>query len=165
MVSHENQVYYWTALIFCTLSLAQSQTNSNQHNGPVKWFSRFRPKTQEFLKNVSKMFELHVVTFGARLYAHTIATFIDPNSQFFSHRILSRDECFDSRSKVLQRWGKPSFILILIRMWFSRRQISRRSSHVGIIWCALSTTVRTSGTLPLTSSTLNHTTFSRTLVT
>merc|ERR1712117_53435 len=65
------------------------------------WYhTRIRPKTQEFLKNVSKMFELHVVTFGARLYAHTIASFLDPKSQFFSHRILSRDECFDSRSKT-----------------------------------------------------------------
>ena len=55
------------------------------------------------------MFELHVVTFGARLYAHTITNFLDPKSQFFSHRILSRDECFDSRSKVRRKMDSTFF--------------------------------------------------------
>jgi RNA polymerase II subunit A-like phosphatase len=65
------------------------------------WYhTRIRPLTATFLERISKMFELHVVTFGARLYAHTIAGFLDPKSKFFSHRILSRDECFDSRSKT-----------------------------------------------------------------
>ena len=35
-----------------------------------------------------------------RLYAHTIASFLDQDSKYFSHRILSRDECFDNRSKT-----------------------------------------------------------------
>ncbi len=65
------------------------------------WYhTRVRPYAKEFLDAVSKMYELHIVTFGARLYAHTIAGFLDPKSKHFSHRILSRDECFDSRSKT-----------------------------------------------------------------
>ncbi len=59
-----------------------------------------RPYAKELLESLSKMFELHICTFGARLYAHTIASFLDPKSKHFSHRILSRDECFDSRSKT-----------------------------------------------------------------
>jgi len=65
------------------------------------WYhTRVRPFAKEFLEAVSPMYELHIVTFGARLYAHTIAGFLDPGNKHFSHRILSRDECFDSRSKT-----------------------------------------------------------------
>ncbi len=65
------------------------------------WYhTRVRPYTQEFLEAVSKLYELHIVTFGARLYAHTVAGLIDADGAFFSHRILSRDECFDARTKT-----------------------------------------------------------------
>jgi hypothetical protein len=49
---------------------------------------------------MSKYYELHICTFGARNYAHMIAMFLDPDGKFFSHRILSRDECFDPNSKT-----------------------------------------------------------------
>ena len=65
------------------------------------WYhTRMRPRTAEFLENISKLYELHIVTFGARLYAHTITKFLDKDSKYFSHRILSRDECFDNKSKT-----------------------------------------------------------------
>jgi RNA polymerase II subunit A-like phosphatase len=34
------------------------------------------------------------------MYAHTIARFLDPEEKYFSHRILSRDECFNPNSKT-----------------------------------------------------------------
>ncbi|XP_052743597.1 RNA polymerase II subunit A C-terminal domain phosphatase isoform X3 [Bicyclus anynana] len=61
--------------------------------------TRLRPKTEEFLESASKNYELHVCTFGARQYAHAIAELLDPQKKYFSHRILSRDECFDARTK------------------------------------------------------------------
>ena len=65
------------------------------------WYhTRIRPGTAEFLQKISELYELHICTFGARLYAHTIAAFLDPDKKYFSHRILSRDECFDARSKT-----------------------------------------------------------------
>ncbi len=65
------------------------------------WYhTRVRPYAGEFLSAVGEMYELHICTFGARLYAHTVAGFLDQKGEFFSHRILSRDECFDSRSKT-----------------------------------------------------------------
>merc|ERR1719414_961462 len=65
------------------------------------WYhTRIRPGTAAFLQKISKLYELHICTFGARLYAHQIAKFLDPGGKFFSHRILSRDECFDPRSKT-----------------------------------------------------------------
>ncbi|XP_026763001.1 RNA polymerase II subunit A C-terminal domain phosphatase [Galleria mellonella] len=68
--------------------------------GPGRWcHTRFRPRTKEFLESASKNYELHVCTFGARQYAHAIADLLDPEKKYFSHRILSRDECFDPRTK------------------------------------------------------------------
>ncbi|XP_004462969.3 RNA polymerase II subunit A C-terminal domain phosphatase isoform X1 [Dasypus novemcinctus] len=62
--------------------------------------TRLRPHCKEFLERVAQLYELHVFTFGSRLYAHTIAGFLDPEKKLFSHRILSRDECIDPFSKT-----------------------------------------------------------------
>ncbi|XP_054841578.1 RNA polymerase II subunit A C-terminal domain phosphatase [Eublepharis macularius] len=62
--------------------------------------TRLRPHCKEFLEKIAKLYELHVFTFGSRLYAHTIAGFLDPEKKLFSHRILSRDECIDPYSKT-----------------------------------------------------------------
>ncbi|KAJ8717992.1 hypothetical protein PYW07_005922 [Mythimna separata] len=68
---------------------------------PGRWcHTRLRPRTKEFLESASKNYELHVCTFGARQYAHAIADLLDPEKKYFSHRILSRDECFDARTKA-----------------------------------------------------------------
>lgn len=49
---------------------------------------------------MSRLYELHICTFGARIYAHTVASLLDKDGILFSHRILSRDECFDPASKT-----------------------------------------------------------------
>ncbi|XP_047031569.1 RNA polymerase II subunit A C-terminal domain phosphatase [Helicoverpa zea] len=68
---------------------------------PGRWcHTRLRPRTEEFLESASKNYELHVCTFGARQYAHAVADLLDPEKKYFSHRILSRDECFDARTKA-----------------------------------------------------------------
>ena len=65
------------------------------------WYhTKFRPEAVNFLEKMSKTFELHICTFGARMYAHTIAKLLDPTEKLFSHRILSRDECLDPHSKT-----------------------------------------------------------------
>ncbi|XP_015904549.1 RNA polymerase II subunit A C-terminal domain phosphatase [Parasteatoda tepidariorum] len=65
------------------------------------WYhTKLRPGTQSFLEKISRFYELHICTFGARLYAHRIAQILDPKGKYFSHRILSRDECFDPTSKT-----------------------------------------------------------------
>ncbi|GAB0090440.1 RNA polymerase II subunit A C-terminal domain phosphatase [Sergentomyia squamirostris] len=65
------------------------------------WYhTRLRPGTPHFLNAMAPFFELHICTFGARNYAHMIATFLDENGKYFSHRILSRDECFNATSKT-----------------------------------------------------------------
>lgn len=65
------------------------------------WYhTKFRPGSLNFLNKMSKTYELHICTFGARMYAHTIASLLDPKKNLFHHRILSRDECLDPHSKT-----------------------------------------------------------------
>uniref|UniRef100_A0A1B6DUE4 RNA polymerase II subunit A C-terminal domain phosphatase n=2 Tax=Clastoptera arizonana TaxID=38151 RepID=A0A1B6DUE4_9HEMI len=73
-----------------------------QLGGPnSQWYhTRLRPGTHQFLSTISEYYELHICTFGARNYAHMIAHFLDPDGKYFSHRILSRDECFNPNSKM-----------------------------------------------------------------
>ena len=88
-----------------------------------RYYTKIRPFCQTFLHNVAKSFELHIVTFGSRKYAHKvcfcvclchchphtpasslilnqIAEILDPQKQLFYHRILSRDECFSAHNKT-----------------------------------------------------------------
>ena len=52
------------------------------HHSP--WYhTRVRPGTAAFLQKISALYELHICTFGARLYAHTIAAYLDPDKKFF----------------------------------------------------------------------------------
>lgn len=81
------------------------QLNKNE---PWLW-TRLRPNCCEFIAGMSKLFEMHIVTFGSRTYAHQIARILEDQirkkldtsekQSFFSHRILSRDECVDPYHK------------------------------------------------------------------
>ncbi|RNA11437.1 RNA polymerase II subunit A C-terminal domain phosphatase [Brachionus plicatilis] len=64
------------------------------------WYhTKFRPGCLHFLQEMSKLYELHIVTFGERNYAHKIASLMDPERRFFHDRILSRNEIFNRISK------------------------------------------------------------------
>uniref|UniRef100_A0A1I7YMY1 RNA polymerase II subunit A C-terminal domain phosphatase n=1 Tax=Steinernema glaseri TaxID=37863 RepID=A0A1I7YMY1_9BILA len=65
-----------------------------------RYFTKIRPHCRQFLENVSKYYEMHVVTFGQRQYAHLIANRIDPEQRFFGQRIMSRDELFHNFQKT-----------------------------------------------------------------
>jgi len=45
------------------------------------------------------LFELHVVTYGQRVYAEQIVRFLDPEKKYFASRVLSRDELISANSK------------------------------------------------------------------
>ncbi|XP_048451721.1 RNA polymerase II subunit A C-terminal domain phosphatase isoform X1 [Rhincodon typus] len=92
-------------LIHTTEQLCQKMSNKGIFHfqlgrGEPMLHTRLRPHCREFLEKIAKLYELHVFTFGSRLYAHTIAGFLDPEKKLFSHRILSRDECIDPYSKT-----------------------------------------------------------------
>jgi RNA polymerase II subunit A-like phosphatase len=83
-------MHFFKEVIAYQLSTQSSQT----------FYTKLRPGVKEFLTNLLPYYQFHIVTFGERLYAHTMAKLIDPNKTFFYHRILSRNECFDPTRKT-----------------------------------------------------------------
>lgn len=66
--------------LFFSKPLLQQSLNSLQGifhfqlgRGEPMLHTRLRPHCKEFLEKIAKLYELHVFTFGSRLYAHTIA--------------------------------------------------------------------------------------------
>ncbi|KAI9843090.1 MAG: Carboxy-terminal domain (CTD) phosphatase [Sclerophora amabilis] len=67
------------------------------------YYIKLRPGLGEFLKSISKTYELHIYTMGTRAYAQNIAAIVDPERSIFGDRILSRDESGSLTAKNLQR--------------------------------------------------------------
>ncbi|KGQ01832.1 hypothetical protein PAAG_11407 [Paracoccidioides lutzii Pb01] len=67
------------------------------------YYIKLRPGLQEFLQEISALYELHIYTMGTRAYAQNIATIVDPDRKIFGDRILSRDESGSLTAKNLQR--------------------------------------------------------------
>ncbi|QSS64812.1 RNA polymerase II C-terminal domain phosphatase component, partial [Histoplasma capsulatum] len=67
------------------------------------YYIKLRPGLEEFLRNISTLFELHIYTMGTRAYAQHIASIVDPDRKIFGDRILSRDESGSLTAKNLQR--------------------------------------------------------------
>ncbi|KAK6029771.1 FCP1-like phosphatase, phosphatase domain protein, partial [Ostertagia ostertagi] len=66
----------------------------------TKYHTKLRPYTHEFLEHMSALYEMHIVTYGQRQYAHKIAEILDPSKVLFAQRILSRDELFSAQHKT-----------------------------------------------------------------
>uniref|UniRef100_A0AC35U912 RNA polymerase II subunit A C-terminal domain phosphatase n=1 Tax=Rhabditophanes sp. KR3021 TaxID=114890 RepID=A0AC35U912_9BILA len=64
------------------------------------YFTKLRPHTRTFLERMTKLYQLHIITYGQRNYAHKIAQILDPNKVLFDHRIMSRDELSSSYHKT-----------------------------------------------------------------
>ncbi|RMZ89733.1 hypothetical protein DV736_g3027, partial [Chaetothyriales sp. CBS 134916] len=67
------------------------------------YYIKQRPGLQEFLTQVSELYELHIYTMGTRQYAKKVAEIIDKKGEFFKDRILSRDESGSMTAKSLSR--------------------------------------------------------------
>ncbi|KAI8641304.1 hypothetical protein BD408DRAFT_483510 [Parasitella parasitica] len=68
-----------------------------------KYTIKLRPGTIKFLKEMSKLYEMHVYTMGTRAYAKAITAVIDPSMELFQDRILTRDENGSLTKKRLDR--------------------------------------------------------------
>ncbi|KAK4475400.1 hypothetical protein MN116_002459 [Schistosoma mekongi] len=66
---------------------------------PLVYHTRLRPHLEKVLDCLSQYYQMHICTFGNRVYAHQLASMIDPKRRYFSQRILSRDECFNPITK------------------------------------------------------------------
>lgn len=67
------------------------------------YYVKVRPGLEEFLEQISKLYEMHIYTMATRNYALEIAKIIDPDGKYFGDRILSRDESGSLTHKNLKR--------------------------------------------------------------
>ena len=67
------------------------------------YYIKLRPGLDEFLREIAKLYELHIYTMGTRAYARHIAKIVDPDRKIFGDRILSRDESGSLTAKNLER--------------------------------------------------------------
>ncbi|GAA5985321.1 hypothetical protein JCM11641_005393 [Rhodosporidiobolus odoratus] len=67
------------------------------------YYIKMRSGLTDFLKRISRIYEMHVYTMGTRAYAKEVCKVIDPDGGLFGGRILSRDESGSMTRKSLQR--------------------------------------------------------------
>ena len=77
-------------------------------DSPFTYYIKFRPGWKKFFDEAAQLFELHIYTMGSRSYANEIVKLIDPDRNYFSDRIISRDEngnsaFFESISSITSR--------------------------------------------------------------
>ncbi|KAK8682508.1 hypothetical protein V6N13_054894 [Hibiscus sabdariffa] len=76
--------------------------------------TKLRPYIRTFLKEASKMFEMYIYTMGDRSYALEMAKLLDPKKEYFSGRVISRDDGTHRDQKALDViLGQDSAVLIL----------------------------------------------------
>ncbi|KAI8882516.1 hypothetical protein K501DRAFT_333962 [Backusella circina FSU 941] len=64
---------------------------------------KLRPGLEDFLLEMSKIYEMHIYTMGTRTYAEAVVNEIDPKGKLFNDRILSRDDSGSMTQKRLER--------------------------------------------------------------
>ncbi|KAL7109129.1 hypothetical protein ACP275_06G155700 [Erythranthe tilingii] len=80
----------------------------------TKTLTKLRPYVNTFLKEASKLYELHIYTMGDFLYALEMAKLLDPENIYFNSRIVSRDDSTRMFEKSLDVvLGKENAIVIL----------------------------------------------------
>ena len=76
--------------------------------------TKLRPYVRTFLKEASEMFEMYIYTMGDRAYALEMAKLLDPQREYFSARVISRDDGTHRHQKGLDVvLGQESAVLIL----------------------------------------------------
>lgn len=83
--------------------------NNNDNNNILN-----RPGLSEFLKDMSKKYEMHIYTMGTRSYAEAVVKEIDPTGVLFQDRILSRDENGSMTKKRLERLFPSDISKVLV---------------------------------------------------
>lgn len=78
------------------------------------YYVKVRPGLKEFFNKVAPLFEMYIYTMATRAYALEIAKIIDPTSDLFGDRILSRDENGSLTQKSLERLFPTDQSMVLI---------------------------------------------------
>ncbi|EGG20980.1 putative tfiif-interacting component of the c-terminal domain phosphatase [Cavenderia fasciculata] len=110
MEQHFMEVPYWR-----TIDRKKSNIHEIILNGNQRYFIKLRPHLYEFLREVNRLFELHIYTMGTRNYAQKIASLVDPKQRVFKERVLSRDDTpNDMNHKTLKRLFPCDDSMVLI---------------------------------------------------
>ncbi|XVF47602.1 hypothetical protein PTKIN_Ptkin03bG0123100 [Pterospermum kingtungense] len=76
--------------------------------------TKLRPFVRTFLKEASEMFEMYIYTMGDRSYALEMAKLLDPRREYFSGRVISREDGTQRHQKGLDVvLGQESAVMIL----------------------------------------------------
>ncbi|OMO57594.1 NLI interacting factor [Corchorus capsularis] len=76
--------------------------------------TKLRPFVRTFLEEASKMFEMYIYTMGDSAYALEMAKLLDPEGNYFSGRVISRDDGTRRHEKSLDVvLGQESAVVIL----------------------------------------------------
>lgn len=76
--------------------------------------TKLRPFVHTFLKEASQLFEMYIYTMGERAYAYEMAKLLDPKREYFSSKVISRDDGTQKHQKGLDVvLGHESAVLIL----------------------------------------------------
>lgn len=51
----------------------------------TNFYTKIRPYAREFLRRMAELYEMHIISYGERQYAHRIAEFLDPDKTYFGH--------------------------------------------------------------------------------
>ncbi|KAE9556267.1 hypothetical protein FO519_000450 [Halicephalobus sp. NKZ332] len=65
-----------------------------------RYYTKLRPHCREFLERMNQLYEMHIISFGQRYYAHKITKILDEDQKYFAQRIMSRDELNSVRHKT-----------------------------------------------------------------
>lgn len=65
-----------------------------------RYYTKLRPHCREFLERMNQLYEMHIISFGQRYYAHRITKILDEDQRYFAQRIMSRDELSSVRHKT-----------------------------------------------------------------
>lgn len=80
----------------------------------TKYFVTLRPFLGEFLKKVSKYFDLSIYTMGTRRYALEILKRVDRNGRYFRDQVITRDENNKKLVKELSRLGMSEKDVVIL---------------------------------------------------
>eukprot|EP00658_Telonema_sp_P-2_P069947 TRINITY_DN5949_c0_g1_i1.p1 TRINITY_DN5949_c0_g1~~TRINITY_DN5949_c0_g1_i1.p1 ORF type:complete len:491 (-),score=100.50 TRINITY_DN5949_c0_g1_i1:11-1483(-) len=74
-------------------------------------WTKLRPHTRDFLRNVSESWQLYINTMGDRNYAEAMARLLDPNKTLFGSRIISRNDQ-EGKTKTLEILEESLFLIL-----------------------------------------------------
>ncbi|KAL1197660.1 RNA polymerase II C-terminal domain phosphatase-like 5 [Cardamine amara subsp. amara] len=63
-----------------------------------EYLIKLRPLLRDFLKEANELFTMYVYTNGTRSYATAILELIDPEKLYFEYRVITRDECPNTKT-------------------------------------------------------------------